>query len=208
MVTKAQKDETIQELKGKFGDAKAVYATRQSGLTVFEISALRKKLRTLKAEYKIAKNTLIGKAAQGTNFETMAAELSGPTALVFCYDDAIAPVGQVKTFSKEEAKDKIELVNGFFDGEFLDAAKVSRLAGLPSKDVLLAQIAGMLVQPASMIAYILKELSEKGEGKTLKEFLVADSGSNDNASKGQAEPEAKADGVETDAGAQNASEEG
>jgi|GEM_PF-385121 len=202
MVTKAQKDETIQELKTKFAGAKAVYATRQKGLTVKEISSLRKILRGYKAEYKIAKNTLIGKAAAGTAYEPVTTELEGPTALVFCYDDAVAPVGQVKTFSKE-ANDKIELVGGLLDGELLDTTKLNRLANLPGKDVLLSQIAGMLVQPTSMIAYILQELSKKEGGKTLKDFLVAGS---DQASQGSAEPEAKAESVETDAAAENPEE--
>ncbi len=203
MVTKAQKDVTIEELKAKFGDAKAVYATTQKGLTVKEISALRRLLRPHKAEYKIAKNTLTRKAAEGTSYATMTDDLSGPTALVFCYDDAVSPVTQVKTFSKE-TNDKIELINGLLDGELLDATKLNKLANLPAKDVILSQIAGMLVQPASMIAYILKELSEKGEGKTLKEFLVA---SSNQASQGSAEPEAKAESVETEAAAQNPEEE-
>ncbi len=199
MVTKDQKQVTIEELKVKFGDAKAVYATTQKGLTVKEISALRKILRTHKAEYKVAKNTLIGKASVGTAYEQVGADLNGPTALVFCYDDAVAPIGEVKTFSKE-IENKIEMVSGLLDGEYLDVTKLNKLANLPGKKVLLSQIAGMLVQPASMIAYILKELSEKGEGKILRDFLVA---GGDQASKGEAtaEPEAKADGVETDAAA-------
>ncbi len=204
MVTRAQKDETIQELKIKFSEAKAVYATRQHGLTVSEISSLRKILRGLQAEYKIAKNTLIDKAASTTAFEPMASDLSGPTALLFCYQDAITPISQLRTFSKE-SNDKIELVKGILEGDLLETDALIRLASLPSKEVLLAQIAGMLVQPASMIAYILKELSEKGEGKTLKDFMLADNSDADSASKGEAsaQPEAKADVVETDATAQN-----
>jgi large subunit ribosomal protein L10 len=203
MVTKAQKDVTIEELKVKFGDAKAVYATTQKGLTVKEISALRRLLRTHKAEYKIAKNTLIGKASVGTAYEQVGAELHGPTALVFCYDDAVAPIGEVKTFSKE-IENKIEMVSGLLDGEYLDVTKLNKLANLPGKKVLLSQIAGMLVQPTSMIAYILKELSEKGEGKTLRDFLVANS---NQASQGSEEPEAKAESVETEAAAQTPEEE-
>ncbi len=202
MVTKAQKDETIQELKVKFSDAKAVYATIQKGLTVKEISSLRRILRGHKAEYKIAKNTLIGKASAGTSYEQVGANLEGPTALVFCYDDAVAPIGEVKTFSKE-IENKIEMVSGFLDGEYLDVTKLNKLASLPGKKVLLSQIAGMLVQPTSMIAYILKELSEKGEGKLLKDFLVANG---DQASQGSAEPEAKAESVETEAVAENPEE--
>ncbi len=204
MVTKAQKDVTIEELKVKFGDAKAVYATTQKGLTVKEISALRRLLRTHKAEYKIAKNTLIGKASVGTAYEQVGAELHGPTALVFCYDDAVAPIGEVKTFSKE-VENKIEMVSGLLDGEYLDVTKLNKLANLPGKKVLLSQIAGMLVQPTSMIAYILKELSEKGEGKTLRDFLVA--ANSDQASQGSTEPEAKAESVETEAAAQTPEEE-
>lgn len=215
MVTKNRKTEQLEELKTKFAEAKSVYTTKQNGLTVAEISALRKELRAVAAEFKIAKNTLIGLAAKGTDYESITDGMTGPTALLLCNDDTIAPAGIVKKFSKDNAE-KIEFEAGFLDGEVLDSEKVNKVAGLPSKDVLLAQIAGMLVQPLSSMAYIIKELSEKEGGETLlKEFLVASGEATDTEAKADvaaesseaastsaaaeepktaAEPEAKAEG--------------
>jgi large subunit ribosomal protein L10 len=173
MVTKNQKEETITELKNKLSKAVAVYATTQKGLTVAEITSLRKNLRASNAEYKIAKNSLVNIASKGTNYEQLSAELKGPSAIVICYQDGVAPLGAVKKFS-DENNEKVAINSGVLEGEFLDRTKANKVAGLPSKDVLLSQIAGMLVQPMSSVAYILKELGEKEEkNKLLKEFIVA-----------------------------------
>lgn len=172
MVTKLQKEQTVQELKQKFEKASAVYTADQIGLSVEQITNLRGALREVDAEFKIAKNTLIGVAAKGTQFEELTAGMTGPSALLFCYDESIAPAGKLKTFSKEN-DDKIQFKGGILDGELLDAEKVSAVANLPSKETLLSQIAGMLVASPSSIAYIVKELSEKeGEDKLLSEFVV------------------------------------
>ncbi len=172
MVTKSQKETTIKELQEKFAKAKAVFTTTQLGLTVAEITKLRKEIRPALAEFKVAKNTLFRKAAEGTAFEALCNQLKGPSAFLFCYEDVVSPAGKVTTFSKA-TKDKITFNGAFLDGEILDSEKATKVAGLPSKEVLLAQIAGMLVQPASMIAYILKELGEKDSSKSVKDFIVA-----------------------------------
>lgn len=172
MVTKSQKEETVQALKEKFQKAKSIFNTRQLGLSVAEITSLRKAIRPLGAEFKIAKNTLFRKAAEGTEFEELVKDLKGTTALVFCYEDLIAPAGKVKTFSKDN-KDKIEICSALIEGQFYDQDKASKVAGLPAKEVLLSQIAGMLVQNTQSIAYILSKLGENPEqSKLLKDFIV------------------------------------
>jgi len=139
MVTKNQKQDTIAELKEKFSKAKAVFTTTQLGLTVEEITKLRKAIRPQQAEFKIAKNTLFKKASEGTAFEAMTGDLKGPTAFLFCYDDPISPAGSVKKFSKEN-KDKVAFEGAYFDGEVLDKEAANKVAGLPSKETLLPQM--------------------------------------------------------------------
>jgi len=196
MVTKLQKEETITELKDKFSRAKSVFATTQIGLTVAEITELRKQVRPLKAEYKIAKNTLYKKAAEGTDYAELTTDLKGPSAFIFCYDDPITPLSEVRKFSKA-AKDKISIESGFLDGEFLNKDKAEKIASLPSKDTLLSQIAGMLVQNTQSIAYILDQLGQKpDQAKLLKDFIVADSpveASSSGESTAQVVEEKKAD---------------
>ncbi len=174
MVTKAKKFEVVEELKDKLSRSTAVYTTEQSGLSDVQLKDLRKQLREVESEIKIAKNTLMGIAAKGTDYEELAKDLVGPTALLFCYGDTTAPAGKVKTFSKE-ADDKIKFKGAVLDGELLDAEKATTIASLPSKDVLLSQIAGMLTSSATSIAYILQELGEKDDkDKLLKDFIAGE----------------------------------
>lgn len=189
MVTKLQKEDTINELKDKLSKATALYTTEQLGLTVSQITDLRTKLRAQNAEYKIAKNTLIGIAAKGTDYEKLAEDLTGPTALLICYEDGTAPAGTVKKFSGE-ASDKVEFKGAVLEGELLDKEGAIQVAGLPSKEVLLSQIAGMLVGPPSSIAYILQELGDKDEqDKLLKDFMSGASKDGGDDSKEEEKPE-------------------
>jgi large subunit ribosomal protein L10 len=182
MVTKNDKERIVDELKDKFSRAKSVFSTKQLGLTVAEITNLRNSIRDLNAEFKIAKNTLFKKAAEGTEFAPATEELKGTTAFLFCYEDPIAPAGQVKKFSKENAE-KVSFENGVLEGEFLDTEKAIKVASLPSKDTLLSQIAGMLVQNTVSIAYIMGQLGEKEEKeKALREFIVAETSNVETAS--------------------------
>lgn len=182
MVTKNDKERIVADLKDKFGRAKSVFSTKQLGLTVAEITELRNSIRDLNAEFKIAKNTLFKKAAEGTEFAPATEGLKGTTAFLFCFEDPVSPAGKVKDFSKGNA-DKVNFESGVLEGEFLDTEKATRVASLPSKETLLSQIAGMLVQNTQSIAYILKELSEKEEKeKALRDFIVAETSNVETAS--------------------------
>ena len=183
MVTKSDKERVVDELKEKFSKAKSVFNTKQLGLSVAQITELRDNVRDLKAEFKIAKNTLFRKAAEGTDFEDLTSNLTGPTAFLFCYDDEVAPAAKIKDFSKDN-DDKVNLETCFVDGQVLDKEGTQKVLNLPAKEVLLSQIAGMLVQPtsqiagllttsASEIASIMGQAKEKGEGdKQLKDLAA------------------------------------
>lgn len=193
MVTKNDKQTVVSDLKDKFSRAKSVFTTKQLGLTVAEITELRNSIRDLNAEFKIAKNTLFKIAAQGTEFAPATEDLKGTTAFLFCYEDPISPAGKVKEFSKENAN-KVNFENGVLEGEFLDTEKALKVASLPSKDTLLSQIAGMLVQNTVSIAYIMGQLGEKEEKeKALREFIVAETSNVETASS---DGEAKAETAE------------
>lgn len=206
MVTKLQKEETVTELKDKFSKACAVYSTEQSGLSVAEITDLRGKLREVESEYKIAKNTLMSIAAKGTDFEPITEGLAGPTALLFCYGDATAPAGVLKKFTKD-VPDKIEFKAGILDGELLDKDRTIAVAGLPSKEVLYSQVAGLLVGSLSGMAYILQELGNKDDkDKQLKDF-AADAPAPEAKEEPKDEPKAEESKEETKAEEPAATEE-
>lgn len=191
MVTKSDKEQTVAELKDKFSRAKSVFNTKQIGLSVKLITALRNEVRPLGAEFKIAKNTLFKKAAEGTEFEALTKDLKGTTAFLFCYEDAISPAGKVKKFSTAN-KNNVEILSAFFDGETLDQAKAEKVASLPSKEVLLSQIAGMLVQNTQSIAYILSELGKKeDQAAKLKDFIVETAVGASSGDENKEEPKAE-----------------
>lgn len=174
LVTKNDKVTIIKELSENFASASAVFTTDQLGLTVSQITTLRAKLREHGAKYKIAKNTLIKKAAEGSKFEDLATKLEGPSAVLFCFDSKdIEPASAIKSFAKEN-EEKVVFKGAFLDGNTLNAEEAKQVAGLPSKDVLLSQIAGLLVNIPSSIAYIFDELSKKDadQSKLVKEFII------------------------------------
>jgi len=107
------------------------------------------------------KNTLARRAVTGTPFEVMSGELSGPLIYGFSVD-AIAAARVINDFAK--TNDKLVIKAGAFDGKLLDKAGVSSLASIPSKEVLLAQLAGLLNSPVARFARVLAAVAEqKGE---------------------------------------------
>lgn len=205
MVTKAEKINTVNELSEDFSRATAVFTTDQLGLTVSEITELRNKIRPFGSKYTIAKNTLISKAAEGTDFAPLTEDLNGPTAVLFCFDsNDVEPASEVKTFTKDN--EKVVFKGAYLDGTVLDADQAKSVAGLPSKDVLLSQIAGLLVNIPSAMAYMFDELSKKDEDQTklVKEFIIVDEKADEAKAEGETEAkvdEAKADDNTEDANA-------
>jgi large subunit ribosomal protein L10 len=175
LVTKLNKEEQVKDLKNDFENATAVFTTDQLGLTVSQITELRNQIREFKAKYRIAKNTLFKKAAEGTDYEELVGSLTGPSAVLFCFDKLdVEPAAKIKNFAKDN-DEKVEFKGGMLDGDLLAAEQAKAVAGLPSKDTLLSQIAGMLVQVPSGMAYIFDELSKKDEDQTklVSEFALA-----------------------------------
>jgi large subunit ribosomal protein L10 len=129
-----------------------VVVTQNKGLTVSEVSDLRRKMRDGGSTFKVAKNRLAVLALEGTPFDGIAPMLKGPTALAWSKD----PVAVAKTavdFAK--TNDKLVLIGGALGTQTLDAAGVRALADLPSLDTLRAKLVGMLQTPATRVAGVL-----------------------------------------------------
>jgi large subunit ribosomal protein L10 len=169
--TREKKSELIAEYTEKLSRSQATYLTHYRGLTVTEISDLRTKLRESgEAEYLVTKNTLLGIALRQAGMPVPENLLEGPTAVVFCYKDPVAPA---KTLSKYvDTSEKVTLRGGILGPSILSPADVKGMADLPSREVLLATLLGSIQGPASSIvstimapmreiAYIL---AQRGEG--------------------------------------------
>jgi len=149
---------TIDEVKTRITASTTAVVTEYRGLTVAQISTLRRQLRTLGADYKVFKNTLVRRAIAGTDVESLSEFLVGPTAIAFVDGDVSAVAKALRDFARETPK--LIVKGGVVGGKPLTKADLSALADLPSRDVLLAQIAGLLASPLRTMAGLLKAVPQ------------------------------------------------
>lgn len=152
-MARPEKEATVAELKEKFSRAQAVILTNYRGLTVAEMTELRKKLREAGLEYKVAKNTLTRLAAKDFVGDALDAYLPGPTGLAFAYDDPVAPAKILSEFAKTHKA--LEIKGGVLQNKVIDAEGVKALADLPPREVLVAQLLGLLQSPIRRLVTVL-----------------------------------------------------
>jgi large subunit ribosomal protein L10 len=152
-MNRTEKEAVIGELHAKMAKARAAIVAEPKGLDVETITALRKKLRDAKVEYRVVKNTLARRAAKGTSVEVVSDKFVGPTALVMSYDDVVAPAKLLAEFMKD--RENFAIRGAVVEGKLVDAKGVAALAKLPGLNELRAQILGMITQPATKIARLI-----------------------------------------------------
>ena len=150
---RSQKQELVSSLHETLKQAELVVITRQSGLTVAEVTNLRRQMRQAGASYKVTKNRLARRALDGTKFEGLKDMFTGPTAIAFS-KDPIAAAKVAVTYAN--SNDKLKIVGGAMAGQVLDPQGVKALATLPSLDELRGKIIGILSTPAQRIAAVLQ----------------------------------------------------
>ena len=153
MLTRAQKEEQVDLLRERSARASSVLAVDYRGLTVSEMTDLRRKLRELgegHVEYRVAKNSLLKRATAGTPLEGLEPMLQGPTAVAFAFDEPAAVAKVLVDFAKDN--EKLEIKGGVVEGEVFDLGAVEQLAKLPSKQELRGMLAGTLQAPMRNLA--------------------------------------------------------
>ena len=148
-VDRSQKKELVSTLQETFQAAHLVVVTQQSGLTVSEVTDLRRQMRAAGASYKVTKNRLTRLALEGTKFEALKPLFTGPTAIGFSADPVAAAKVCVEFANKNE---KLTIVGGALGEKSLDSEAVKALAKLPSLDELRAKLIGVLQAPATKLA--------------------------------------------------------
>ena len=149
---RAQKAESIEELKGVFAESGAVIVTHYLGLTVAEMTDLRTRLRKEGAKLKVVKNRLAQKAMDGAAGVAGEALFKGPVAIAFAKD----PVAAAKvTTDYAKGNDKFVVIGGVLGSSVLNEAGVKSLAMLPSLDQLRGQLVGLIQAPATKVAGVL-----------------------------------------------------
>ncbi len=152
-MNRSEKADAIAELNQIFKDASLMVVTRQSGLTVQEVTDLRRKVRAAGASYKVAKNRLTLRALEGTAFKALGPMFKGPTAIAYS-KDPVAAAKVVSAFAKDN--EKLTIVGGALGEKTLDVSGVQALASLPSLDALRGKIIGLLQAPATKVAGVLQ----------------------------------------------------
>ncbi|MBJ2355013.1 50S ribosomal protein L10 [Sphaerochaeta sp. S2] len=149
----------VEEIREKFSTAKSAILVDYRGLTVSEATELRNKFREAGVEYKVYKNNLMKLAIKESTFEGLTADLAGPSAVAFGYEDPVTPAKIIKDFAKEHKN--LELKAGVVEGEYYDNVKIVEIADIPSREVLLSRLVGSFQAPVSNFAYLIKNIVDK-----------------------------------------------
>ena len=152
---KSEKTALVESLSSSFGRASIALVSEYRGMTAAESTEMRKRLRAVRGEMRIAKNTLVRHAIKGTRFEALDSNLGGQVGLILSYED---PVVLAKTFTSfGPLGEKLKLRGAVLDGKALTPAEVNALATLPSREVILGQLLGLLNAPATQLVRLLNE---------------------------------------------------
>jgi large subunit ribosomal protein L10 len=152
----AQNESMMAAIKADLAEASAIWVVDYRGLTVKEVEVLRRNIREADAVMKVYKNTLMRIALKETEMGEMDEALAGPSAFVFCKSDLAAAAKAISEFAKEN--EKLEIKGGLMDGKFVTPAEVSKIASLPSRDELYAQIASSIAAVARGLAVTINAI--------------------------------------------------
>ena len=161
-----EKVAAVEDLKERLRGVKAVLLTEYRGLTVQQMSELRKQLRAVSAQYKVVKNRLAKIAISSSELEALSAQLTGPVGLIVSKDDPVAVAKAVSTFAR--TNQALTIKGGYVEGRMIAPDGLKALADLPSKEALrsqlvgaiqgpLAQLVSLLLAPQRELAYVLAE---------------------------------------------------
>lgn len=168
-----KKQQVITELKDGFDKAKAIIFTDYRGMTVAELSELRRSLRTGNFHYRVVKNTLAKIASQDTTVSAAQDSFKGPVGIAISYDDPVMTAKKILAYSKNN--EKLKVSGGIIEGRFCTPDELRYVAELPPRKVLLSMLAGTLQAPLSKLAgainatltifvYVLEALKTKKNG--------------------------------------------
>ncbi|EJD5746793.1 50S ribosomal protein L10 [Staphylococcus pseudintermedius] len=154
---KQQVDVIAYQLKGSVSTVVVDYR----GLTVAEVTELRKQLREANVQYKVYKNTMLRRAAEKAGIEGLDEFLTGPTAVAFTTEDVVAPAKVIAGFAKEH--EALEIKSGIMEGSVITADEVKTVGSLPSHEGLVSMLLSVLQAPMRNFAYAVKAVGESKE---------------------------------------------
>ena len=149
-----EKVQAVADIKERIQNARAVFLAEYAGLSVKQQQRLRRELKANGAEFKVVKMTLARRAAAELDIDSLDEHLLGPTGIAIADDDAVAAAKVIKDFAV--ANDVFRIKGGLLGLEFLSPERISELAEIEPRDVLLAKVAGLFAAPMSNIAGLLQ----------------------------------------------------
>ena len=152
---KEQKTALVDQLSERFKSAKIALVSEYRGMSVAETTEMRRKLRAARGELKVAKNTLIRRAIKDTGFSSLEEKLGGPVGLIISTEDPVEVAKAVVSF--KDLGEKFKLRGGVVDGKAVTAEEIQALATLPPREVVMAQLLGLLQAPATRLVRLLNE---------------------------------------------------
>ena len=157
----AKKQSEVEVYKEKFEKSKLIILTDYRGINVDDVTKIRADLRKADCEHKVAKNTILQFAAKEANLEGLVELLEGPTAITFSYEDYVAPAKVLYDYAKTSEFYKIK--GGVMDGKIVSVEEIEKLAKLPSREMLLTQLATALLANIRNLAVVLDQTKQKLE---------------------------------------------
>jgi large subunit ribosomal protein L10 len=157
-----EKTQLVSEVTAKLKESSCTIIADYRGLTVSQVTQLRKSLREAGVEFQVLKNTLARRATAEAELTELHAFLTGPTAIAFSKDDVVAPAKILSEFAKKN--DKLSVKAGVVEGKVVDVNQIKALADLPSREGLLSMLLSVLQAPMRNFALAVKAVSEKQEG--------------------------------------------
>ncbi|CAM4226698.1 50S ribosomal protein L10 [Jeotgalicoccus halotolerans] len=156
-----QKQQHVEVISEQLKNSVSTVLVDYRGLTVSEVTELRKQLRDAGIEFKVYKNTMVRRAADSVGLSELNEFLVGPSAIAFSNEDVIAPAKIIHEFAKKH--EALEIKAGIIEGSFVPAEDVKSIASLPSREGLLSMLLSVLQAPVRNFAYAVKAIGEEKE---------------------------------------------
>jgi large subunit ribosomal protein L10 len=152
---KEQKTALVEDLRASLGRASLALVSEYKGMTAGESADMRRKLRAVRGEMRVAKNTLVRRAIEGTDYAPLGEKLGGPVGVILSFEDPVELAKTVVGF--KDLGDKFKVRGGVLGGKALGPDEIQALATLPPREVVMAQLLGLLQAPATRLVRLLNE---------------------------------------------------
>lgn len=150
----------VEEIQSKIASSSSTVVVEYRGLSVAQLTTLRRKLRAENIDFKVYKNSMSQRAAEASGFGELAATLTGPNAMAFS-DDAVAPARVLAEFAKKNKA--LIMKSGIVEGKIVDAAGLSTIATLPNREGMISMLLGMFQSPVRNFAYAISQIADQKE---------------------------------------------